>query len=162
MSERENRRIILRTNLENEILVFEVEDNGVGMEYEVKQKVFTTFFTTKGGIGTGLGLLTTRRIVQEHGGTIDFESIKAKGSIFRMEFLLKRPPKPGFTCRDRTLFCPHIMNAKFNCAVRCPHLTDTLLVPMLQRGNESLVCDECKKYPASFEPGLLYQDCKPQ
>ena len=94
MSEKENRRIILRTKLENEILVFEVEDNGVGMEYEVKQKVFTTFFTTKGGGGTGLGLLTTRRIVQEHGGTVDLESIKGKGSIFRMEFPLKRLPKP--------------------------------------------------------------------
>jgi signal transduction histidine kinase len=33
------------------------------MDYEVKNKIFTTFFTTKGAGGTGLGLLTTRKIV---------------------------------------------------------------------------------------------------
>jgi len=93
MSEQENCRIVLRTFMRKNALFFEVEDNGVGMEYEVKQKVFTTFFTTKGGGGTGLGLLTTRRIIQEHGGSITLESVKGKGSRFRMEFPLNRLPE---------------------------------------------------------------------
>jgi signal transduction histidine kinase len=76
-------------------LIFEVSDNGMGMDYNIKQKLFTTFFTTKGGGGTGLGLLTTRKIVQEHGGTIDFESEEDKGSIFRLCFPRKRLPKPA-------------------------------------------------------------------
>jgi signal transduction histidine kinase len=56
------------------------------MDYELKKKIFTTFFTTKGGEGTGLGLLTTRKIVQEHGGKIFVESRKGQGARFRMEF----------------------------------------------------------------------------
>jgi signal transduction histidine kinase len=52
--------------------------------------VFTTFFTTKGGKGTGLGLLTTRKIVQEHGGRIEVESSPGQGSMFRIRLPRKR------------------------------------------------------------------------
>ncbi|MCB2198858.1 PAS domain-containing protein [bacterium] len=69
---------------ESNSLVFEVQDNGIGMESEVARQVFTTFFTTKGGKGTGLGLLTTRKIVQEHGGTIELDSEPGVGSTFRI------------------------------------------------------------------------------
>jgi PAS domain S-box-containing protein len=77
-------KVVLRTREENGDLVFEVADNGGGMDWEVKGKVFTTFFTTKGGKGTGLGLLTTRKIVQEHGGRIDVESTSGEGATFRI------------------------------------------------------------------------------
>ncbi len=77
-------RVVLRTRGEAGDLVFEVEDNGCGIEGEVRQKIFTTFFTTKGGKGTGLGLLTTRRIVQEHGGRMEVESEPGAGSTFRI------------------------------------------------------------------------------
>jgi signal transduction histidine kinase len=60
------------------------------MDSEVKHKVFTTFFTTKGGKGTGLGLLTTRKIVQEHGGRIEMETEQGKGSTFRIRLLRSR------------------------------------------------------------------------
>jgi len=93
MSEKKGRHVTLRTRIKDKALLIEVEDDGLGMDYEVKQKVFTTFFTTKGGGGTGLGLLTTRRIVQEHGGTIDLESESGKGSVFRIEFPLKQLPE---------------------------------------------------------------------
>ena len=69
-----------------------VADDGCGMDYEVKRRVFTTFFTTKGGGGTGLGLLTTRKIIQEHGGRILLESKPGEGSIFRIELPRKRLP----------------------------------------------------------------------
>ncbi len=82
-------RVILRTREEDDQLIFESVDNGYGMDWEVRQKVFTTFFTTKGGKGTGLGLLTTRKIVQEHGGTIEVDSVPGEGSIFRI-----RLPRP--------------------------------------------------------------------
>ncbi|MBD3165713.1 PAS domain-containing protein [bacterium] len=84
MSDNEQGRVILRTREEDGALLFEVQDNGIGMDSEVKQKVFTTFFTTKGGKGTGLGLLTTRKIVQEHGGRISMDTEEGVGSTFRI------------------------------------------------------------------------------
>jgi histidine kinase len=77
-------RVVVRTRDEGDDLVFEVADNGCGIDQEVKSKVFTTFFTTKGGKGTGLGLLTTRKIVQEHGGQVEMESLSGQGSTFRI------------------------------------------------------------------------------
>jgi signal transduction histidine kinase len=77
-------KVVVRTREEGNDLVFEVADNGCGIDEEVKAKVFTTFFTTKGGKGTGLGLLTTRKIVQEHGGKIEIESLAGQGSTFRI------------------------------------------------------------------------------
>jgi signal transduction histidine kinase len=90
MGEQKGSEVVITTKDEKGKLVFEVSDNGSGMDYEIKKKIFTTFFTTKGGEGTGLGLLTTRKLVQEHGGRIVVESQKGKGSRFRMEFPRKR------------------------------------------------------------------------
>lgn len=74
-------------------IVIQVTDNGAGMDYEVKQKVFTNFFTTKGeGEGTGLGLLETRKVVQEHGGKISMESERGKGTTFKMTFPRRKLP----------------------------------------------------------------------
>jgi PAS domain S-box-containing protein len=77
-------KVIVRTREDSGDIIFEVTDNGCGMEEEVKARVFTTFFTTKGGKGTGLGLLTTRKIVQEHGGRVEMESVVDQGSVFRI------------------------------------------------------------------------------
>ena len=84
MREQAGGKVVVRTREEGDDLIFEVADNGAGMEQDVKQKIFTTFFTTKGGKGTGLGLLTTRKIAQEHGGRIEMESAPDRGSIFRI------------------------------------------------------------------------------
>jgi signal transduction histidine kinase len=61
---------------------YQVEDNGCGMNGETKDKLFRTFFSTKGSKGTGLGLMITRKTVHEHGGSIEVESEKGKGSRF--------------------------------------------------------------------------------
>jgi PAS domain S-box-containing protein len=74
-------------------LVYEVVDNGCGMDYEIKKKVFTTFFTTKGLGGSGLGLLMTKKIIHEHGGRIDLESEPGKGTLFRIWLPRNRLPK---------------------------------------------------------------------
>ncbi len=86
MGEQKGSEVVIKTSDEKGVLSIEVTDNGAGMDYEIKKKIFTTFFTTKGGEGTGLGLLTTRKLVQEHGGKIFVETEKGKGSCFRMEF----------------------------------------------------------------------------
>ena len=63
---------------------FEVNDNGCGIDAADKEKIFTTFFSTKGAEGTGLGLLNVHKIVREHQGTIEVESWPGKGSVFRV------------------------------------------------------------------------------
>lgn len=63
-------------------VIYEVTDNGCGMADETKEKIFRNFFSTKGSRGTGLGLMITRKIVNEHGGTIELKSQAGKGSTF--------------------------------------------------------------------------------
>jgi PAS domain S-box-containing protein len=57
-----------------------VSDNGMGMDAEVKARLFTAFFSTKGHRGTGLGLLVTRKLIEEHGGSIEVTSRKGRGT----------------------------------------------------------------------------------
>lgn len=59
-----------------------VRDNGPGIRPEITQDLFTPFYTTKGSSGTGLGLSTAQKIVQEHGGTIAVESTPGDGATF--------------------------------------------------------------------------------
>jgi signal transduction histidine kinase len=56
-------------------------DTGKGMTQEVLGKVFRPFFSTRAG-GTGLGLPTTRKIIQAHGGTLDVQSEVGRGTKF--------------------------------------------------------------------------------
>jgi signal transduction histidine kinase len=90
MREDKKGRVEIRTRFKHATLVFEVSDNGCGMDSEVIQKIFTTFFTTKGNKGTGLGLLTVNKIVKEHGGSLEVESKVDEGSTFRIILPLKR------------------------------------------------------------------------
>ena len=71
------------TKLESDgSITIQVSDNGSGMDEEVRKQIFRSFFSTKGSKGTGLGLLVTQKIVQEHGGTISVNSQPGKGSTF--------------------------------------------------------------------------------
>jgi len=82
---------------EDQSVSFDVEDNGIGMSDEVKKKLFTSFFSTKGASGTGLGLLVTQKIIHEMGGFISVETEPQKGSRFCItlpqEDLLPLPEK---------------------------------------------------------------------
>jgi len=64
-----------------------VIDNGPGVPPDVRQRIFEPFFTTKGLRGTGLGLAVTKRIVQQHAGTVTLESGLGgggRGAVFTM------------------------------------------------------------------------------
>ena len=68
---------------EGPYLVLSVKDQGMGISEEDRDQLFEPFFTTKDvGEGTGLGLSIAYGIVQEHGGWIDVQSQRGKGSCF--------------------------------------------------------------------------------
>ena len=65
----------------------EVIDDGAGMEPSVTQHIFDPLFTTKPrGMGTGLGLSTTKMLVDRAGGTIRVRSAPGRGTVFELEF----------------------------------------------------------------------------
>jgi len=70
-------------------------DTGKGMTPEVVAKVFEPFFSTK-PTGSGLGLATTRKIVEAHGGSIEVQSEVDRGTKFtiRLPALAERPVSP--------------------------------------------------------------------
>jgi PAS domain S-box-containing protein len=73
-------------------MVFEIEDNGIGMDRETREKIFSLFFSSKGIRGTGLGLFISNKIVDRHGGTIDVESEPGRGTRFLIRLPLEARP----------------------------------------------------------------------
>ena len=71
----------------------EVEDSGVGIAPEAADRVFNPFFSTKES-GTGLGLALTHKIIEDHGGVIDFRAAPGGGTIFRIALALFPDPPP--------------------------------------------------------------------
>lgn len=70
---------------EKPFVVISVEDNGVGINEEIKNKIFDPFFTTKEvGKGTGLGLSICYGIIQTHRGKITFDTEVGQGSEFKL------------------------------------------------------------------------------
>ena len=62
-------------------IVTRVRDTGMGIDEELQEKLFTPFFTTKED-GTGLGLVTSRKIIEAHGGNIVVDSTPGDGTCF--------------------------------------------------------------------------------
>lgn len=66
-------------------IVLEIEDQGVGIPPESREKIFQLYFTTKAK-GSGIGLAVTYRVVQLHNGSIDFRSTPGAGTTFELRF----------------------------------------------------------------------------
>jgi signal transduction histidine kinase len=77
---KEAHRIGFRVRQEKQHIIFEVEDNGIGMEKETREKMFTLFFSSKGRHGTGLGMYVSNKIIQQHGGGISVVSRPGEGT----------------------------------------------------------------------------------
>jgi signal transduction histidine kinase/ActR/RegA family two-component response regulator len=76
--------ILLRTHFAGGDVVVEVQDTGHGMDAETLEHCLDPFYSTKGELGTGLGLSTAEGILRRHGGSIDVMSEKGEGTVVRI------------------------------------------------------------------------------
>ena len=71
----------------NEFFIISITDTGVGIDKNNLHKIFEPYFTSKEK-GTGIGLATVEKIISEHNGTIDVESIVGEGTTFFIKFMV--------------------------------------------------------------------------
>ncbi len=82
-------KIIVQSKIENNQALISIQDNGIGIDYKYKDRVFVIFQRLHGAAnypGTGIGLAICKRTIERHGGKIWFESEPGKGTTFK--FLL--------------------------------------------------------------------------
>ena len=83
--------IVFRVKRTENQAVFDIRDNGIGMDRETRESMVNLFFSSKGHAGTGLGLFIANKIVQQHGGSIAVESEPGRGSHFSVTLPVKSP-----------------------------------------------------------------------
>jgi signal transduction histidine kinase len=91
-NKRPTHRVDVRVRGSSSHVEFEIEDNGIGMDQETREKAFSLFFSSKGTEGTGLGLFVSNRIATAHGGSIELRSQEGVGTQFMVQIPRKRPP----------------------------------------------------------------------
>ena len=99
--------IRLRTFMENSHVVVLVEDTGIGIPKDIKDRIFDPFFTTKGVQSTGLGMSASYGIINRHRGTITVDSVEGQGTTFSIKFpklkkVIKEKKKPIANEQNRT------------------------------------------------------------
>jgi signal transduction histidine kinase len=81
--------LMIRSTIQSDTVQIDVIDTGPGIAPEEQEKIFNAYYTTKPG-GSGLGLPTCQRIIEEHGGQLSLHSEVGKGSIFTITLPLCR------------------------------------------------------------------------
>ncbi len=86
-----NTYLRVSTSLENQKVVLAIEDHGIGIPPEHREKIFEQFYRVSDGMvhdvkGSGLGLALVRHGMEAHGGSVLVDSIPGKGSTFRLVF----------------------------------------------------------------------------
>lgn len=86
VADEEKAMVAVRAREKDGRITVSVEDNGIGMDEEVRQRIFDPFYTTRDvGEGMGLGLSICHTIINNHGGTIRVDSELGKGTIFSFD-----------------------------------------------------------------------------
>ncbi len=96
-----------------------VADTGIGMDFVTLNDIFNPFFTTKDvGKGTGLGLSISLGIIEDHGGKIEVNSMKDRGTVFRISLPVLNAPRCwelvdcSTVCGFERADCPAYKNQK--------------------------------------------------
>ena len=99
-NEQRQLEVSTRVNRENQSVQVVLHDNGKGMNEAESVHIFEPFYTTKGpGQGTGLGLATCHRIVEQHGGEITVASKVNEGTTFLITLPIQRPENSASSLR---------------------------------------------------------------
>jgi two-component system NtrC family sensor kinase len=88
-------RIAARYRPDEKLALIDYTDNAGGIPDAMRERIFEPFFTTKGSEGTGLGLAISKKIMADHGGSIECES-RGGETTFHIRlpaFLMKEPPE---------------------------------------------------------------------
>jgi signal transduction histidine kinase len=89
--EKKKHYVSIKTDLyDDDHFLFEIADNGVGMDQSTRHNIFEEFFSTKGSSGTGLGLAVVEKVVNKHGGRVEVDSAVGRGSRFTIIFKLNK------------------------------------------------------------------------
>jgi signal transduction histidine kinase len=88
-------KVTVTIDLQNGNFFFKIQDTGIGIPKEVRDRIFTKFFRAPNAAkidteGSGLGLFVTKNIVESHGGKIWFESEEGKGTTFYFTIPVKK------------------------------------------------------------------------
>jgi len=82
----------IKSHYQNKQVTVEFMDTGIGMTEEVQEKIFDPFFSTKGVLGTGLGMSEVWGIIKRHNGRITINSHVGKGTTIRLFLTLAEKP----------------------------------------------------------------------
>ena len=85
-------QIVFQVGQDKGRILFDIRDNGMGVDQETRENMFTLFFSSKGSKGTGLGLFISNQVIEQHGGTIEVDSQPKEGTRFRI-LMPQRLPK---------------------------------------------------------------------
>lgn len=97
---KEEHTILFSTKRSGGHVIFEISDNGIGMDQETRNNMFTLFFSSKGSRGTGIGLFVSDQVVKQHFGRISVQSAHSVGTSIRVEIpqgYPRGPTSPGNT-----------------------------------------------------------------
>lgn len=92
---RADHAVLFRLTWDDDNAYIEIRDNGIGMDRETLQKVFSPFFSSEVVAGTSLGLFTANKVIEKHRGVIEVSSELRAGTVFRIR--LPRVQEPGLT-----------------------------------------------------------------
>ena len=139
---------------------FLVNDNGMGMSADFKDKIFDAFTRAENSLtnkiqGTGLGMAITRNLVEAMGGTIDVESEPGQGSCFEVLMDLKiaeeRSVLPVSQIEKEELDVNILKGMRFLCA-EDNELNAEILMELLKiEGAECTICENGEKILKTFE-----------